>query len=639
MPRGWKDWVRGLAIWGVGPDEELRLIRTNEEGYLQVVQVPHAVTHQDGGSDEINVQGLSGVLADLQRGKFSFVGNYADFPAPGEPDRLAFAVDRLTIYRDTGTEWQKVATAHWDYIEGQPSEYFPAPHAATHEEGGADALTPDNIGANWDKLVNKPSTFPPSAHASSHRPGGSDALPTAAPAPITEGAAGAEGSSTALARADHVHETPNEWTPKEHGNEKHNPDFLAVDGSNAMSAKAKLLYGADLGLTTEVDRRTDNLYIARWNDIKNIIMLDYQDEFALLCCVPGRSASVSPLLDAGDVCSLFEDNFKFIRWNSETSCPDGIVITIDCSGNPIPHRYAGIYRLALTFRREAESYPTHIKVEDWDNDTSAWVTVIDQDITVVDHVVLLPQFKAQSSDARIHKLRITLTCPSPLPAILRIQRVMLYHCTCPWDPWHLHKAGGGMYGDIDMNGNDIVNPGLVDGVDVSSHAARHQNGGADEINVDGLSGQLADYQKTTWSLVADKPSSFNPSAHGSRHEVGGSDEVRPGKYGSYIVWSANNTAPTSYTLCDTGVGTRALVFLRITNTSGGTRVVYFRPGDDTWALNTNTDANIGLSPIWLANGTRSWSIMLTDSQGRISFKCDAAVTGVGITRMAYIKLS
>ena len=51
-------------------------------------------------------------------------------------------------------------------------------HAARHEEGGADALTPANIGANWNKLVNKPSTFPPSAHESNHELGGLDEIPS-----------------------------------------------------------------------------------------------------------------------------------------------------------------------------------------------------------------------------------------------------------------------------------------------------------------------------------------------------------------------------------------------------------------------------------------------------------------------------
>lgn len=63
---------------------------------------------------------------------------------------------------------------------------------------------------------------------------------------------------------------------------------------------------------------------------------------------------------------------------------------------------------------------------------------------------------------------------------------------------------------ITVNGNIAVT-GTVDGVDVAAHAARHQNGGADEINVGSLSGLLADAQ--------------TPLAHASLHSDGGTDEI------------------------------------------------------------------------------------------------------------------
>lgn len=66
-------------------------------------------------------------------------------------------------------------------------------------------------------------------------------------------------------------------------------------------------------------------------------------------------------------------------------------------------------------------------------------------------------------------------------------------------------------GDIDLGTNAITNVGLVDGVDVSAHAVRHENGGADEISVAGLSGLLADDQ--------------NPTAHAADHISGAGDEV------------------------------------------------------------------------------------------------------------------
>jgi hypothetical protein len=67
-----------------------------------------------------------------------------------------------------------------------------------------------------------------SAHASRHRKDGADPLPTGAPAAISEGASASEGSSAVFARADHVHATPSQWTPKVHGNDKHSPSTFGA---------------------------------------------------------------------------------------------------------------------------------------------------------------------------------------------------------------------------------------------------------------------------------------------------------------------------------------------------------------------------------------------------------------------------
>lgn len=51
----------------------------------------------------------------------------------------------------------------------------------------------------------------------------------------------------------------------------------------------------------------------------------------------------------------------------------------------------------------------------------------------------------------------------------------------------------------------------VGGIDVADHSARHENGGADEISVAGLSGLLADSQ--------------TPLAHKTSHQDTGTDEI------------------------------------------------------------------------------------------------------------------
>lgn len=68
-----------------------------------------------------------------------------------------------------------------------------------------------------------------------------------------------------------------------------------------------------------------------------------------------------------------------------------------------------------------------------------------------------------------------------------------------------------MAAGLDMGTFAITNVGLVDGVDISGHAARHADGGADELSVAALSGVLADRQ--------------TPVLHAAEHEVGGDDLV------------------------------------------------------------------------------------------------------------------
>ncbi|MCK5019775.1 MAG: hypothetical protein KAS32_22140 [Candidatus Peribacteraceae bacterium] len=56
------------------------------------------------------------------------------------------------------------------------------------------------------------------------------------------------------------------------------------------------------------------------------------------------------------------------------------------------------------------------------------------------------------------------------------------------------KGGTGV--TVDGSGN-FAGVGTINGTDLDSHSTRHEDGGADEISVDALSGELADAQKTT----------------------------------------------------------------------------------------------------------------------------------------------
>jgi len=63
-----------------------------------------------------------------------------------------------------------------------------------------------------------------------------------------------------------------------------------------------------------------------------------------------------------------------------------------------------------------------------------------------------------------------------------------------------------MTGDLNMGGNSVSNVNLVDGVDVSAHAGRHERAGADEIDGDHLD---IDYTPTNYTPDTTPPEAAN----------------------------------------------------------------------------------------------------------------------------------
>lgn len=99
----------------------------------------HADQHEDGGGDELDVDGLTGKLAEAQ--------------TPSE---------HASNHEDGGTDQLDVAGLTGELATPQT----PKAHASTHQLGGTDVI----------------SGIEPSAHASSHEPGGDDVLGPLPPA-------------------------------------------------------------------------------------------------------------------------------------------------------------------------------------------------------------------------------------------------------------------------------------------------------------------------------------------------------------------------------------------------------------------------------------------------------------------------
>lgn len=119
----------------------------------------HAASHQDAGSDEISVAGLSGLLADEQNaGKIkaktvndSAIADdkilvyksgtdtivYEAKPATGAPDTCSFVT--INAEASLSNETQHVNIAEAD-------KHTPKAHAASHKSGGGDVINLDEFG-------------------------------------------------------------------------------------------------------------------------------------------------------------------------------------------------------------------------------------------------------------------------------------------------------------------------------------------------------------------------------------------------------------------------------------------------------------------------------------------------------------
>jgi hypothetical protein len=651
--RGWPDWVKGIALYALRPDGTLGMIMTDEAGNLRVVFFPHAITHQKGGSDELNVQGLSGVLANLQYAKLSYVGTRATFPTGLEAGALAYATDEKVLYRWDGSSWVKLTAGTFISLMDTPASYAgkagwyprvkatedglefvqfatPGPHATNHRKDGVDPLptaapgtltegaTPSEgtsaVFARADHVHGTPSQWTPKAHASTHRKDGSDPLPTAAPAAITEGASASEGTSAVFARADHIHASPTEWTPKVHGNTKHSPEFLARDGSNTMAGN---LVGSSSAPFYWLKR-----FVVKPSILGGeTVFVPYLENDIGFLTARGGSVTCNPAPTVSPS-RMFDCTPNYTYWSNPTG---SIVVEIT-----FPTSYEG--QIIVYLLMEGWAYARDILAEYYDPTTSEWKMIASvQNLATPEIAWFKEVYPGQASKLRLTFSNFTSSSYFAITEIGVIARLgELFKSVL------LSRDGGKMFGDIDMNSYNINNPNLVDGVDVSAHASRHRKDGADPLPTGApaaiTEGASASEGSSAVFARADHrhatPTEWTPKVHGN-------DKHSPNNFAAIVFRvpsgaDFNVTAPTSWTTLDLSgiVGARrALVCITVYNGGSLDNNYCFR--DPTYNRPDSTlyaDTNPGITKCRVA-ALKSESILIwTNSSGRVQWWAQNAYT-------------
>jgi len=615
--------------------------------------MPHAFTHEDGGSDEINVQGLSGVLKDLQNAKFSYVGPRATFPTGLEAGALAYATDEKALYRWDGSSWVMILGGTFISLFDTPESYSgkagyyprvkatedglefvaearPGPHAEDHRKDGTDPLPTaapaaitegatssegtSPVFARADHIHGTPSQWTPKPHASTHRKDGSDPLPTGAPAAITEGASSAEGTSAVFARADHIHGTPSEWTPKVHGNEKHSPEFLARDGSNTMAGN---LFGemAD-------PRRVLGAFVVDPypGENKTVVIPLLASDIAYLE-KKGGSISFSPAPSSGadKVC---DGTLAFARWLN----PSGsIVVELTLHKRFQYGNYVYVFMTGWCRARD-------IIAEYYDPVGATWKQIG----SVTNYAEEVIAFRFVTGSNGCTKLRFTFSNFASSSEFRIVEIGLINAFEELFTSYLLPRSGGKMYGDLDMNNYNVNNPNLVDGVDVSAHASRHRKDGADPLptgtpisitegatSSEGTSAVFAraDHRHGT-------PSEWTPKVHGNEKHFPPGFAALQWRVPSGADWSG--TSPTSWTTLDLSgiVGTRrALVCITVYNGGSLDNNYAFRSPERNRPDSTlYADTHPGITKCRVA-ALKSESILIwTNTSGQVQWWAQNAYT-------------
>lgn len=196
------------------------------------------------------------------------------------------------------------------------------------------------------------------------------------------------------------------------------------------------------------------VYLPRACDITNFIMFDQFDDAAYWDKFY-NSLTFTPTPSPGVGTDIFRDNTNSIQWASASS-PFPIVIEVVSTTTPITSKGNGYYQIGLTFRDNSANKVTHIKIEIWDIAGGVYATVYDANVSMTDGWVSPRLLAPVGSGYNIPKLKVTMSGNNPLSSIFYLQRLIVYHASAPFDPWHLPIGGGRLYGNLLVDGSLTV---------------------------------------------------------------------------------------------------------------------------------------------------------------------------------------
>lgn len=474
----------------------------------------HAASHENGGSDEIDVSGLSGTLADPQT-----PSSHASTHQHSGSDEVATATPGANAIPKAGG----AGTLALGWI--------PA-HASTHENGGADEMSV----AGLSGALADPQT--PSSHASTHEPGGGDAMTVDAAAATGSLRTLGTGAQQACAGNDsrlsddrdpNAHASSHEngggdeisvaglsglladdQNPVNHASD-HEPggsDAMAVDAVAATGSLRTLGTGAQQACAGNDDRLNritftvqkgtpgtinvgQTVYLTGWDTGASVPEVELADAsgtstmpvFGIALesftdTVSGKVLGIG-LLNSIDTSSYSVGDTLYA---SETA---GALTNTRPTGSALVQRLAKVLRVSPTDGKIRVCCATGFEIvpnlalnKVWLGDASAFPTETDRGGIDSDAI----------HDNVASEISVITEKTTPVGADLLL----------------IEDSGA-------TNAKKRVQIANLPSATPASHASSHENGGGDEISVAGLSGLLADPQ--------------TPSSHASTHEPGGGDAM------------------------------------------------------------------------------------------------------------------